>query len=194
MTLSKLPHSAAAALFYANEAHRGQKRKWTGRPYIEHPIAVAMMVRSVTADPDAICAALLHDVVEDTDRTLDEIRVIFGGEIADLVEMLTDVSTPEDGSREKRKALDRAHLAAASPKAKTVKLADLISNTSSIVEHDPRFARIYLEEKRLLLPFLVEGDPRLYEEAERQLSRSEEALSLIETVARTASAEHACLA
>jgi hypothetical protein len=74
---------------------------------------------------------------------------------------LTDVSKPEDGNRAERKALDREYIANATPDAKTIKLADIISNCSSIIKHDPEFAKVYLEEKRLLLEVLTEGDERL---------------------------------
>lgn len=71
-----------------------------------------------------------------------------------MVDMLTDVSRPEDGNRAARKKLDREHLAKATPEVKTIKLADLIHNTESIVAHDPKFAEVYLEEKRALLSVL----------------------------------------
>jgi hypothetical protein len=86
-------------------------------------------------------------------------------EVACLVEMLTDVSKPEDGNRATRKAMDREHTANASSQAKTIKLADLIDNTHSIVEHDPDFARVYMREKTRLLQVLSEGDPTLYRKA-----------------------------
>ena len=81
--------------------------------------------------------------------------------------MLTDVSRPEDGNRAARKTLDREHIAKASPQAKTIKIADLIDNSRSIMAHDPQFARVYLAEKRLLLDVLTEGDPTLYAMARR---------------------------
>jgi GrpB-like predicted nucleotidyltransferase (UPF0157 family) len=64
-----------------------------------------------------------------------------------------------------RKAIDLQHTAAAPPEAKTVKLADLISNTQSIVKYDPKFAKIYLEEKRRLLTVLGDGDATLFARA-----------------------------
>jgi hypothetical protein len=79
-----------------------------------------------------------------------------------LLPALTDVSRSADGNRKARKALDRAHTAKASPAAKTIKLADLIDNTKSIVEHDPEFARVYLAEKAALLEVLKEGDQVLW--------------------------------
>jgi guanosine-3',5'-bis(diphosphate) 3'-pyrophosphohydrolase len=86
----------------------------------------------------------------------------FGSVVASYVEQLTDVSRPEDGNRAARKAIDLAHTALASPQAHTIKLADLISNTRSIVERDPVFAVTYLAEKRKLLEVLKDGDPNLY--------------------------------
>lgn len=142
-------------------------RKYTGEPYIVHPDEVAGIVASVTDDQAMIAAAYLHDVVEDTAVSLDRVRELFGDDVAGLVEMLTDVSKPEDGNRKARKAIDRNHTASASPRAKTIKLADLISNTASIVTHDAEFAKVYLAEKRLLLDVLREGDATLYAEALR---------------------------
>ena len=136
---------------FASRAQRGQVRKYTGDPYINHPVEVADIVRRHNGSPEMIAAALLHDVVEDTDVTLDDIRREFGEAVANLVEDLTDVSRPDDGNRATRKAMDREHTAQASAAAMVIKAADLISNTSSIVEHDPNFAKVYLKEKRALL-------------------------------------------
>lgn len=145
----------------AAHARAGQLRKYTHEPYIAHPAAVVELVRSVPHTEAMLCAAWLHDVVEDTPVTIEEVAHLFGAEVASLVEMLTDVSKPSDGNRVERKALDRAHTAMASPAAKTIKLADLIDNTSSIAEHDPKFAQVYLAEKALLLDVLQEGDSTL---------------------------------
>ena len=136
---------------FASRAHYGQVRKYTGEPYIEHPLEVAKIVRKHNGSKEMVAAALLHDVVEDTDVTLDEVRQEFGDAVANLVDDLTDVSKPEDGNRAFRKAMDRDHTAQASAAAMVIKAADLISNTKSIVEHDPSFARVYLKEKRALL-------------------------------------------
>lgn len=154
---------------FAAQAHEavGQRRKYTGEPYIVHPAAVAKLVASVTDDEDMICAAWLHDVVEDTEVTLAELEATFGAQIAALVSDLTDVSTPQDGNRAARKRLDREHMTRASAKAKTVKLADLIDNLGSIARHDPGFAEIYMGEKRALLEVLQEGDRTLHGMATR---------------------------
>lgn len=146
-------------------AEVGQVRKYTNEPYINHPAEVVSIIKTVTHTLAMVQAAWLHDTVEDTNITLDDVRVEFGDEVAEMVEMLTDVSRPEDGNRAARKAIDCEHTAKASPAAKTIKLADLISNTSSIVARDPEFARIYLMEKRRLLEVLKDGDPVLWARA-----------------------------
>lgn len=147
----------------AAHAAVGQKRKYTGEPYHLHPLEVAARVSETEfCTEEMVVAALLHDVVEDTEITLDLVARQFGIIVAMYVEQLTEVSKPEDGNRAARKAIDLAHTARASPEAKTIKLADLISNSQSIVERDPEFAKVYLAEKRALLEVLKEGDATLY--------------------------------
>mgnify|MGYP003624998870 FL=1 len=89
----------------------------------------------------------------------------FGPRVASMVDDLTDVSKPEDGNRAVRKELDRQHTAKASPDAQTVKLADLISNSTSIVRDDPSFAKVYMKEKAALLEVLTEGNVILFKQA-----------------------------
>lgn len=149
------------AVRFAFSAHR----QYTGEPYITHPLAVAEMVARITEDVDMICAAILHDTVEDTEATLHDIESNFNPRIRDLVSDLTDVSKPEDGNRAERKALDRRHSALASNDAKTIKLADLIHNSECILAHDKNFARIYMKEKARLLDVLVGGDEELMAKA-----------------------------
>ena len=159
------------AKVFATAAHAavGQTRKYTGEPYVVHPIEVASLVESVGGTEAMVAAALLHDVLEDTGVTVDVLEEQFGSEVADLVLWLTDVSNPNDGNRSTRKALDRQHSAAAPAAAQTIKVADLISNTRSIVAHDPGFAKVYLEEKRLLLEVLTRADPTLLTMAREQV-------------------------
>ena len=116
---------------------------------------------------DMVAAAWLHDVVEDTGVTITDINLNFGADIAALVGWLTDVSQPHDGDRAKRKAIDREHTAQAPAEAQTIKLADLISNSKSIMAHDPDFAKTYLEEKRMLLEVMTKGDRGLHAEASK---------------------------
>lgn len=158
------------AQVFAIAAHASvqQKRKYTGEPYIVHPAEVARIVAEVPGStPDMVAAAWLHDVVEDTGCTFTDIHMNFGIDIAALVGWLTDVSKPEDGNRSVRKAIDRAHTADAPAEAQTIKLADLISNSRSIMQHDPAFAKTYLEEKRLLLEVMTKGDKGLHELASK---------------------------
>ncbi len=159
---------------FARKAHASidQRRKYTGVPYIVHPKAVAEMVAQTGASAQVISAAWLHDVVEDTPVSLDQLRGEFGDEIAGLVDDLTDVSVPEDGNRAVRVAIDRAHTALADARAKTIKLADIIHNVKDIVEHDPKFSQIFLAEKQRLLEVLREGDPDLFRLAERTICES----------------------
>jgi len=154
------------ARLFATVAHYGQARKYTGEPYIVHPEAVANLVREVEGRTDVmLAAAWLHDTVEDTYVTHEYLRAEFGPAVAGLVDQLTDVSRPWHGNREIRKARDREHLAFASPEAKTIKLADLIDNSRSILAHDPGFAQLYIAEKRALLAVLREGDAKLWRQA-----------------------------
>lgn len=144
----------------------GQKRKYTGEPYHVHPEHVLNILEYYT-DPQipVRCATLLHDVLEDTQVTYDLLVDVFGEVIADLVLQVTDVSKPEDGNRATRKALDRAHLARSNYFGASIKLADLISNSQSINRHDPKFAKVYMREKRDLLEVLGHGNPYLLEAA-----------------------------
>lgn len=155
------------AELYATAAHgaTGQKRKYTDEPYVVHLREVAGLVETHGGDEAMIAAAWLHDVVEDTEIRMDEIERHFGADVAELVFALTDVSKPEDGNRAVRKELDRLHVAKASPRAKTVKLADIISNVSSIAAFDPGFAKVYIPEREAVLAVLTEGDPALYAKA-----------------------------
>lgn len=159
---------------FAEWAHRstGQLRKYVNAPYIVHPAEVAKIASSVpSATPEMIAAAWLHDTVEDVPGVTHAIILDrFGKTVSGYVQSLTDVSRPEDGTRLVRKAIDREHTRLAAPEAKTIKLADIISNTSTIIQHDPEFAKIYLREKALLLKVLTEGDASLLETALKILS------------------------
>jgi (p)ppGpp synthase/HD superfamily hydrolase len=153
------------AKIFATAAHLavGQKRKYTGEDYIVHPKAVADIVASVTDSVEMIQAAWLHDVVEDTEVTHVHIYEIFGGIVGSLVHGLTDSGI--QGNRKFRKDFECARLGMCSPEVQTIKLADLIHNTSSIVNCDPNFAKVYMVEKRFLLDVLVNGNSELYSQA-----------------------------
>lgn len=159
------------AELFARAAHGaiGQKRKYTHEPYVVHLAEVAALVAGHGGDDAMVAAAWLHDVVEDTGITLGEVERHFGADVAELVFALTDVSRPDDGNRAKRKELDRRHVAKGSPRAKTIKLADIISNISTIAEFDPSFAQVYLPERARVLGVLTEGDPMLFAKAQQAL-------------------------
>lgn len=150
---------AYEAMVFARQVHASQKRKYTGNPYADHLAEVAGIVATVTQDPVSIAVAWLHDCVEDQGVTLAEIEQRFGFSTAVGVSGLSDLET---GNRAERKAKSRVRLSLCSGWIQTIKCADLISNTSSIVEHDPKFAAVYLEEKRLLLDVLTKADRRLH--------------------------------
>ena len=77
------------AIEYAKKAHEGQTRKGSDVPYIEHPLEVADIVKTMTDDEAVWAAAVLHDTVEDTPASYESIKALFGKEVAELVEGLT---------------------------------------------------------------------------------------------------------
>lgn len=166
-----MTHIITQAVAFAKYAHRHQVRKYSGEPYWNHCKEVADIVYMVGTN-EMVAAAYLHDTIEDCEVDALTIEVLFGTKVRSLVEDLTDVSKPSDGNRRTRKDIDLKHTAAASPEAKTIKLADLISNTKSIVQYDPDFARVYLREKERLLEVLTEGDPKLFDTASNLLLQS----------------------
>jgi len=124
------------ALSFAAEKHRHQRRKdAAASPYINHPIAVAEVLSEAGLDDEVLlAAALLHDTIEDTQTTYDELVTHFGKEIADLVlELTDDKSLPKDA----RKALQIAHAPNRSDRAKCLKMADKICNLRDVTDHPP---------------------------------------------------------
>jgi GTP diphosphokinase / guanosine-3',5'-bis(diphosphate) 3'-diphosphatase len=116
-----------AALALATAAHDGQFRLYDGDPYITHPVAVAEMVAADGGDENEVIAALLHDVVEDTDVTLAEVHAHFGDDVASLVDALTK-RKPE--GEEHFDYIDR--VIAAGPRARRIKQADTLHNGSTL--------------------------------------------------------------
>lgn len=155
------------ARVFATAAHAaaGQVRKWTGDPYIVHPEEVVKILTTHVAQcsDNMRAAGYLHDVVEDTKVTLDLIIAEFGTAVADIVDGLTSKESPEDGNRQVRKHKEMIRLSKCSWQVKTIKLADLISNTHTIAEHDKHFASTYMAEKRMMLDHaLKDGDEVLW--------------------------------
>lgn len=162
---------AFKAVQFAKEVHATQARKYTGVPYWTHLAEVAGIVAALgwfdgEVHPTTITAvAWLHDCMEDQGVTADALFEEFNSDVMRGVLWLSDLET---GNRAERKRLSRKRLALAPGWVQTIKCADLISNTSSIVQHDPKFAVTYLEEKRLLLDVLTKADSRLVEIARAQ--------------------------
>ncbi|MFO1392256.1 MAG: HD domain-containing protein [Steroidobacteraceae bacterium] len=125
------------AVAFAAHKHRDQRRKdKKATPYINHPIALAEVLHSDgrVRDPVVIAAALLHDTIEDTETTYDELRGAFGSEVADVVVELTDVKFL---AKESRKRLQVARAGRASDRARLVKLADKIANLRDVLASPP---------------------------------------------------------
>src|SRR5262245_60243027 len=93
----------ARAYDFSEAVHRGQKRA-SGEPYFTHPMEVAGLISDLKLDASSIATGLLHDTVEDTLTTLDEIEKVFGGEIASLVDGVTKISQMSFTSREEKQA------------------------------------------------------------------------------------------
>lgn len=119
----------------AARLHFGQKRRYSGNPYAEHPIEVKQILESVGIhDQNILAAALLHDVVEDCGVDVTYLQDNFNPEIAQYVMGMTSQSMPEDGNRKIRKLKDLAYIAKQSVEVKNIKLADIISNANSLIE------------------------------------------------------------
>ena len=162
------------AEIFATQAHAlvEQKRKYTGEDYIVHPIRVAKIVEQFGGSDDQIAAAFLHDVVEDTDVDILDVRMEFGNDIGEIVDGLTDVSQPSDGNRKLRKAMDRANSADASAEAQFVKCADIIDNSADISANDPNFSKVYKQEMLELLTVMDKvSDTEIFAQALRSVQK-----------------------
>lgn len=123
------------AIVFATQAHHGTERRGKGFPYIIHPLEAMSIVASITNDPDLLAAAVLHDTIEDTDVTYDDIKREFSEHIAHLVAKETDVRTAPDGSKltwQERKQRDMDNLRDSSREVKIVALGDKLSNMRAI--------------------------------------------------------------
>ena len=123
------------AIIFAVRAHAGTERRGKGYPYIVHPMEAMEIVATMTSDQELLAAAALHDTVEDTDVTVEQIRSEFGDRVADLVasesdDMPSGVSEEDSWHVRKQAAIDR--LAKASGDAKIVALGDKLSNMRAI--------------------------------------------------------------
>ena len=156
------------AIVFAVRSHAGTERRGKGFPYIVHPMEAVEIVATMTRDQELLAAAVLHDTVEDTDTTVEQIRTEFGDRIASLVASESD-TMPEGMSEEdswharKQAAIDR--LARASHDAKVVALGDKLSNMRAI-------ARDYAQQGDALWNLFHAKDPKEHEWHYRGLAES----------------------
>ncbi|MEX9786037.1 MULTISPECIES: HD domain-containing protein [Providencia] len=147
------------ALTLATEAHKGQKRKYTGEDYINHPIEVSKIIALLPNSTDEmVAAALLHDVVEDTEVTIETIVENFGFQVAYLVRGLTNIKfeCKTKFNRNSRYGMNAAKLFFLNDyEIYTVKIADIINNISNVLECDRSFAIPYLAEKKYLFDSIL---------------------------------------
>ena len=162
------------ALMLAIKAHDGQRRKYTGEPYSTHPIGVSKIIETIPDHtPEMVAAALLHDVVEDTYITLSDVTEQFGATVAEYVHFCSNVSEQGDGNRAFRKKMDADHFAMGPMESQTIKVADLIHNSESIIPNDPKFFhKAYKYEKQYLLDVLIKANPILKSHAQSMLDKA----------------------
>jgi len=165
---------AHTAMCFAMKIHENQKRKYTGLPYWNHLAEVAGLISTLYGDePVVIATSWLHDCMEDCNVGSSTISINFGEEILYAVRGLSDL---EEGNRQERNKKSIERLILQPYWVQDIKICDLISNTSSIVEYDPKFASIYLEEKKKLLNHLTKGNPLFMSMAKDIIREAEEKL------------------
>lgn len=158
---------------FASFAHQGQVRKFAPEPFVVHPIRVMETCKAYTNDITVLSAAVLHDVLEDTEITrhdmYDFLVTVMDAHHAQrtvrLVEQLTDVYIKANyphWNRRKRKKEEIKRLSMTTPDAQTIKYADVIDNCTAIIEHDIEFADRFLGECRDLLKKINRGNSVLY--------------------------------
>lgn len=158
----------------ATKLHGNQKRKYTGEPYVNHTFRVADIVKEHGGSDNMVYAAVLHDVIEDTPMTCPElllelmaiVEIDDAIKVVTLVKELTDVfikdSYPQS-NRETRKEMEAMRLGKISSEAQTIKYADLLDNSGDILKNDPKFAKVYLKEKKVILDYMDKGNQTLYQ-------------------------------
>lgn len=157
--MSKALDLISLAIAKASWWHKDQVRKYTNDNYIVHPIEVMKFLELFTKDEAVLAAAVLHDVVEDTDATIQEVKAIFGDDVAKLVFGMSEPEVPVGTNREQRKEIYRLHLEQQCWRTKMIKHGDIYSNTKDIAMHDPDFAVVYLAEIQRTLKSI--DDPRI---------------------------------
>lgn len=169
---------------FVKDQHGEQVRSYTGDPYYIHLMSVADTVLHIR--PDLVEVAMGHDLLEDTDcKTADIWNILKELQytksersfIVDGIIALTDQYTKEaypELNRKARKQMEAMRLGSIDPAYQTVKLADLIDNSVSIIEHDDKFARVYIQEKVDILDKMRLGDIGLFMKCCAIVSKFEE--------------------
>ncbi|MGE0410343.1 MAG: HD domain-containing protein, partial [Amphiplicatus sp.] len=174
------------AYVFAMKAHGGQTRK-SGDPYFTHPLAVASILTELRADPATVATALLHDVVEDTDTSVDDIKRLFGSEIAKLVDGVTKLSQIELKSEANRQAENFRKLVVAMAddvRVLLVKLADRLHNMRTlghVADADKR-QRVALETMEIYAPLAGRVGVQRFREELEDLSFKELSPHAYETI------------
>ena len=161
------------AIVFAVRAHAGTERRGKGYPYIVHPLEAVEIVATMTADQELLAAAALHDTVEDTDVTVEQLRAEFGDRVAHLVEEESDrfeEGISEEASWHTRKQAAIERLSRASREAKIVALGDKLSNMRAI-------ARDYSVQGDALWDLFHAKDPKDHEWHYRGLAEALRELS-----------------
>lgn len=168
---------------FAAKAHEGQRRKFADEPYINHVVRVMQTCNKVSNDEVLLCAALLHDVLEDTEVQEEDLRSSLNEVFAQpdatrvigLIKELTDVYTPSafpSWNRRKRKRMENDRLKDISADAQTIKYADIIDNSTDIANIEYGFSVKYMSEYMSLLELLNKGNSMLYREAIKTVTQS----------------------
>jgi (p)ppGpp synthase/HD superfamily hydrolase len=167
---------------FATVAHGDQVRKYSGEAYVYHLFRVMNTCYLYHNSLPVLAAALLHDVLEDTSTTEDELRQFLhqtmphpedAAEALKLVVELTDVYTKEaypQLNRHARKEKEHERLATISPDAQTIKYADVLDNAQNVTENDPQFAPVLLYEYADLLDRIPDGEPHLYKKVKENVA------------------------
>ena len=161
---------------FADQAHGDQKRKYADERYIRHPLRVMQTCHHYGYSLPVLAAAILHDVLEDTDTGIADLRQFLltvmneadANYTMSLIIELTDVYTKHDYprmNRRQRKAKEALRIESISADAQTIKYADIIDNANGMASQDADFAAVYLAECVALLEKMKSGNKELHKEA-----------------------------
>jgi (p)ppGpp synthase/HD superfamily hydrolase len=140
---------------FATQKHLGQKRKFNGSDYITHPASVAELVSHFGGNTEMIAAAWLHDVVEDTNTSIDEIKKEFGSKIANFVNELTNPTEVEKNGNKSKYIADK--MPQMSDESLTIKLCDRLNNVSDFKNADKKWANKYANKTRFIINSLKDS-------------------------------------